>query len=91
MALIFIPNLTCTHLYFFDIFHSVHFQPTLGRHGLDYFACEDINSVVEDTSGQFSGAVNSRAICRRDFACYQKSKMIVTGFIHSDTISTKQS
>ena len=29
MALIFIPNLTCTHLYFFDIFHSVHFQPTL--------------------------------------------------------------
>ena len=29
MALIFIPNLTCTHLYFFDIFHLVHFQPTL--------------------------------------------------------------
>ena len=29
MALIFIPNLTCTHLYFFDISHSVYFQPTL--------------------------------------------------------------
>ena len=29
MALIFLLNLTCTHLYFFDIFHSVPFQPTL--------------------------------------------------------------
>ena len=26
----FLLNLTCTHLCFFDIFHSVHFQPTLG-------------------------------------------------------------
>ena len=34
MALIFLLNLTCTHLYFFDIFHSVPFQPTLMPLGL---------------------------------------------------------
>ena len=33
MALIFLLNLTCTHLCFFEIFHLVHFQPTLmGTH-----------------------------------------------------------